>query len=305
MSIHKAIVTGGSGFIGSHLVDALIERGSEVTVVDVNTSAHAHPRAKYILHDIRYPGLNEIFSAVQPDVVFHLAAHIDDRVSVLEPVMNAEHNILGSLHVFEAARLAHAKKIMFASTSVVYGRAKVVPIRESAIPSPLTPYAISKLTAEQYLHFYDHQYGLKSLSLRLANVYGPRQDGSKECGAIAIFTRKLLAGEQPFMNNDGQTTRDYIHVSDVVAAFLAGADSEVTGVLNCGTKTGVTTANVYELVAKHLSSSVKPLPRTEIIDAVKHIALHSGAAKRFLGWTPKVKLNQGISETVAWYQAKV
>jgi UDP-glucose 4-epimerase len=304
MQITRAIVTGGSGFIGSHLVDALIERGVDVTVVDMAEPKYRNDKASYILHDIRHEGLNEIFANVKPDVVFHLAAHIDDRASVNEPLMNAEHNVLGSLRVFEAARLAHAKKIVFASTSVVYGAAPKLPITEKMPTKPLTPYAISKLTGEQYLHFYQNQYGLPFVAFRIANVYGPRQDGSKESGAIAIFTKKLMAGEAPFMNDDGLTVRDYIHVSDVVSAFLIAAESDVSGVFNCGTRLGIATRELYAMVANELGATLEPIPRPEVKDAVKGVVLKSAKARQELGWKPKVRLARGLKQTLKWYKAK-
>lgn len=305
MQITRAIVTGGSGFIGSHLVDALVERGVDVTVVDIADPKYRNEKASYVRHDIRHDGLNEIFANVKPDVVFHLAAHIDDRASVKEPVMNAEHNVLGSLRVFEAARLAHAKKILFASTSVVYGQAEKLPITEKTLTKPLTPYAISKLTGEQYLHFYKNQYGIQFAAFRIGNVYGPRQDGSKESGAIAIFTSKLMAGETPFINDDGLTVRDYIYVGDVVNAFLTAAESDVSGVFNCGTRVGTATRELYAMVANELGSTLEPIARPEVKDAVKSVILKPAKARKELNWKPKMKLSRGLKQTLKWYKSKV
>jgi UDP-glucose 4-epimerase len=305
MQLTRALVTGGCGFIGSHLVDTLTDQGVEVTVVDMVEPKYRNAKASYVNHDIRREGLEEIFANVKPDVVFHLAAHIDDRASVREPVMNAEHNLLGSLRVFEAARLAHAKKIVFASTSVVYGQAAKLPLVEKMPVKPLTPYAISKLTGEQYLHFYKNQYGLPFVAFRIANVYGPRQDGSKESGAIAIFTSKLMAGEAPFMNDDGLTVRDYIHVNDVVNAFVMAAQSDVSGVFNCGTKVGTTTRELYAMVANELGTTLEPIARPEVQDAVKAVILKSAKARKELGWKPKMRLARGLKQTLKWYKAKV
>jgi len=305
MQISRAIVTGGSGFIGSHLVDALVERGVDVTVVDMAEPKYRNAKASYVTQDIRREGMEEVFANVKPDVVFHLAAHIDDRASVLEPVMNAEHNVLGSLRVFEAARLAHAKKIIFASSGVVYGQAAKLPITEKAPTNPLTPYAISKLTGEQYLHFYQNQYGLQFVAFRIANVYGPRQDGSKESGAIAIFTNKVMAGEAPFINDNGLTVRDYIHVSDVVNAFITAAESDVSGVFNCGTKVGTATRELYAMVANELGSPLELIARPEVKDAVKSVILKPVQARKLLGWKPKVRLARGLRQTLKWYKAKI
>ncbi|MFZ2681579.1 MAG: NAD-dependent epimerase/dehydratase family protein [Patescibacteria group bacterium] len=305
MQFSTAIVTGGAGFVGSHLVDTLVEQGVKVTVIDIAEPRHRNLQATYITHDIRTAGLDEIFAAAKPEVVFHLAAYIDDRTSVTEPILTTEHNVIGSLRVFEAARLSQVKKIIFASTSVVYGQVDKLPTTEKVVPKPLTPYAISKLTGEQYLHFYYNQYALPFVAFRIANIYGPRQEGSKESGAIAIFTNKLLAGQAPFMNNDGQTLRDYIHVSDVVAAFLQAATSEVSGVFNCATKVGTSTQDLFTLIARDLESKLMPVPRPEVKDAVRAVVLSSVKAKKELGWKPKIKLAKGLKQTLKWYRSQV
>lgn len=305
MQFTKALVTGGSGFIGSHLVDALIDRGVAVTVVDKAEPKHRNGKATYVIHDIRLDGLNEIFTEAKPEVVFHLAAHIDDRASVHDPVMNADHNVMGSLRVLEAARHVGVKKLMFSSTCAVYGIPAKLPITEKLLPAPRTPYGISKLVIEHYLNFYQNLHQLPSVALRLANVYGPRQDGSKESGAISVFTSKLLAGEAPFLNDDGQTIRDYIHVSDVVSAFVLAAESDKTGVYNVGTKVGTTTRDLYALIASELGSVLEPLARPDVIDAVKAVTLKARKAKQELGWKPKWRLAKGLKQTLKWYKAQV
>lgn len=305
MQMTRAIVTGGSGFIGSHLVDALVERGVNVTVIDIAEPKYRNVAATYIVHDIRHDGLKEIFASAQPEFVFHLAAHIDDRASVHEPVLNAEHNVIGSLKVLEAARGAQVKKVLFASTCAVYGVPKKLPITEKQLPAPRTPYGISKFVIEQYLAFYQNIHQLPFVALRLANVYGPRQDGSKESGAIAIFTSKLLAGEQAFLNDDGQTIRDYVHVSDIVNAFILAAESESKGIYNCGTKVGTTSRDLYALIASELGSVLEPIARPEVKDAVKAVTLRSALAKQAFAWKPKMRLARGLKQTLKWYKAKV
>ena len=307
MTYTKAIVTGGAGFIGSHLVDALVADGVAVTVfdkVDVLPD-RKNDAATYVTMDIKDDGLRAAFADVQPDVVFHLAAHVDDRESVRQPVMNAEENVLGSLNVFEAARLADAKKIVFTSTGVVYGNADVLPIAESAPAQPLTPYAVSKLTGERYLNFYFSLYKLPYVALRLSNVYGPRQDGSKECGAIAIFTSRLLKGEAVEMNNDGKTTRDYVYVADVVAALIAAATSNEVGVMNIGTGVQTTTDSVLAAVVHEVDMTPTVTQCHDVMDAVKHVALDASAAKAKLGWVPTVAFADGVAKTVAWYKNTV
>lgn len=304
MHYTKALVTGGAGFIGSHLVDALVADGVAVTVVDKVTPLPniANSKATYVHMDIKDAGLADVFAAAQPDVVFHLAAHIDDRESVRRPVMNAEENVLGSLNVFEAARLAGAKKIIFTSTGVVYGNADVLPIVESAPAQPLTPYAVSKLTGERYLNFYFSLYKLPYVALRLSNVYGPRQDGSKECGAIAIFTSRLLKGESVQINDDGMTTRDYVFVHDVIGALIAAAKTEEVGVINIGTGVQTTTNDVLAVIANSIGVTPVIIERPDIIDEVKHVALDTSLAKKMLDWTSTTPFAEGVAKTVESYR---
>lgn len=307
MKYRSAIVTGGSGFIGSHLVDALIERGVSVTVIDLVAPADdvKNVKATYKIADIRSAEMTTIFLGVMPEMVFHLAAHIDDRASVLDPVTNAEHNILGTLHVLEATRKAGVKRFVFASTGIAYGRADVIPTPESTVSKPLTPYAVSKLTGERYLKCYESVHGLSWMALRFANVYGPRQDGSRECGAIAIFTKRVLGGESIMVNNDGQTTRDYVYVSDVVNACLAAADSDACEVVNIGTAQQTTTESLLGMVEAAVGKSSEHILRSDIADEVKNCALAIEKARKLLNWAPIMPVKVGIEETVTWYKRRL
>jgi UDP-glucose 4-epimerase len=303
----SVLITGGVGFIGSHLVDACVDRGDTVAVVDI---AQANPvwanvAAHYIQRDIRDERLADVFMDVHPDYVMHLAAHINDRASVQEPVENAEHNILGTINVLDAARISGVKRVVFASTGVVYGEQTTLPILEDATPKPLTPYAVSKITGERYARYFTSQLGLSTCALRLGNVYGPRQDASKECGAVAIFTKKLLAGEAPFINGDGKTTRDYVYVGDVVQAFLQALEVSEEGAVNIGTAREVSTSQVLNEVAKHVPSVMSPIPRKEVQDLVRRIALSYKKAEAVLEWKPTVSFEEGIAQTVAWYKSQM
>ncbi len=301
----KTLVTGGSGFIGSHLVDALIEAGHGVTVIDwAEPGDRKNERAQYVLKDIRDKDLEGVMSQISPEVVFHLAAHIDDRASVQDPVMNAEHNELGSINVFEGARKSGAKKIIFASSCAVYGLQEKMPITEKVTPRPRTPYGISKLAGEHYLEAYTLEHGLVTVALRFANVYGPRQDGSKESGAIAIFTAKLLAHEAPFINDSGATTRDYVFVGDVVSALVKAGEGNVSGVFNVGTGKEISTSDLFELVKDLAKSDVQPVPRPEVRDAVTRMSLKNSLLKKTFGWKPKTGLKKGIKQTLLWYSRK-
>lgn len=308
MKFKTVIVTGGAGFIGSHLVDALVAQSLRVVVIDKDKPSpnKKNKKAVYRKLDIRDDDIEAVFKKEKPDVVFHLAAHIDDRESVREPVMNAEHNLIGSLRVFEATQKYTKAKIVFASTGgVIYGNQDVLPADEGAIARPLTPYAVSKLTCERYLHFYNEVHGVPYIALRFANVYGPGQDESAECGAIAIFTARLLRGESVFINNDGKTTRDYVHVDDVVRAVILAAGSDKVGVYNIGTGIETSTDELFNYVRNAVGSQAAPEYREEIKDVIKQSALDSRRAKHDLGWEPEIKLVDGIERTVAWYNENV
>ena len=305
MKFKNVIVTGGAGFIGSHLVDALVPISEKVTVIDLIKPLvdRKNPLAKYRQFDIREAGLAEIFAKEKPNVIFHLAAHINDRESVHEPVMNASHNILGSLNVFEAARQHLNGRLVFASTGVTYGEQKELPIKEDTLPKPLTPYAVSKLAGERYLNFYNNVCGLSYMALRLGNVYGPRQDSSAESGAVGIFAKKLLAGQTPFLNNDGLTTRDYVYVSDAVDAFLRAADSSYVGVANIATSLETKTTDIFSMVRSEIGTQAQAEKREEIVDHPKRVALDINRAKKELDWEPAVDLAEGIKKTVAWFRS--
>ncbi len=302
--MQSSLVTGGSGFIGSHLVDALIARGDAVTIIDLvePTPDRRNTRATYVVADIRDRQLESIIADIAPNAVFHLAAHIDDRASVLDPMMNAEHNELGSINVFESAKRAGATSIVFASSCAAYGAQESVPVSESMTPRPQTPYGISKLAGELYLDSYATRYGLHTVSLRFANVYGPRQYGNKEAGAIAIFTEKLLRNEAPFLNGDGSTTRDYVFVLDVVAALIAASVSVDSGVYNVGTGREIPTAALYEMIASEIATDIRPIPRADVVDAVKCMSLDTTSIQKAMFWQSSVELEEGIRETIAWYR---
>jgi UDP-glucose 4-epimerase len=306
----NCLVTGGAGFIGSNLADALLARGDRVTVIDnlstgsrKNLEPALEGGATLIEHDIRdSAGLIEAARAVEPEIVFHLAAQIDVRRSVADPAFDASINVGGTANVLEAARAAGARRLVFTSTGgAVYGEGEgqELPLREDAPIAPLAPYGQSKFAGEGYLGLYKRLYGLSSAALRLGNVYGPRQDPLGEAGVIAIFCGRLLAGERPTVYGEGSQTRDYIYVDDVVEAILAAAESEASGPINVGT--GVET-DVLELV-----SSLRELgevdgfepelapPRT---GEVQRISIDPSRAERELGWRPKTRLEDGLRATL-------
>jgi len=306
MKFNTVVVTGGAGFIGSHLVDALVPIAKRVVSIDGKKirKAWKNSGAKYKTFDIRDEDLvEECLKKEKPDVVFHLAAHIHDRESVREPLMNADYNIIGSIKVFEAAR-KYAKKVVFSSTGIVYGEQEP-PFTLDMTPMPVTPYAISKLAGERYLAFYNKVFDLPYVALRPGNIYGPRQDASAESGAIGIFASRFMKGEQVFMNNDGKTTRDYLYVDDFVNALLLSGESNITGIFNVATGIGTETQQVYELVSEAVGVQTKPESREEILDFPKFVHFDiSEFVKRF-GWKPETSLEDGVEKTVEWYRDNV
>jgi UDP-glucose 4-epimerase len=306
----KTLVTGGAGFVGSNLVDALLARGGEVTVLDdlstgrrENLEGALAAGAVLVEADIRdRPTVEDAAREARPAVVFHLAAQIDVRKSVADPAWDASINVGGTANVLEAARAAGARRVVFTSTGgAIYGEGagQQLPLREDAPIAPEAPYGQSKFAGEGYLWLYERLCGLSSVALRLGNVYGPRQDPLGEAGVIAIFSGRLRAGKRPTVFGDGRQTRDYIYVGDVVAAGLAAAGSEATGPINIGT--GVET-NVLELVrqlaelggAEGFEPEFAP-PRT---GEVQRIAIDPGRAERELGWRAEVGLEKGLKLTL-------
>ena len=304
MKFKKVIVTGGAGFIGSHLVDSLVDISKKVIVIDRRKprKLNKNVQATYKKMEVQSEEAFELIKKEKPDVVFHLAAHINDRESTHEPVMNADNNIIGTLNMLQATRSCNGTRFVFASTSAVYGSKDEYPISEDVKFEAHTPYGISKLTAEHYLRFYNKLCGISYIALRFANVFGPRQDSSAESGAIGIFSANLLKGDQVYINNDGQTKRDYIYVKDVVRALTSAAESDFVGVLNVGTGQETTTEDLFEMVRDEVGSQAQPEYREEIEDLVKRSALDASEAKKILNWKPEVSLQEGIEETVDWYR---
>jgi UDP-glucose 4-epimerase len=306
----RCLVTGGAGFIGSTLVDALLARGDRVTVVDdlstgrlENLASAIEAGAELIRRDIRdSAGLLAAARACEPEVVFHLAAQIDVRKSVADPAFDASINVGGTANVLDAARAAGARRLVFTSTGgAVYGEGdgQQLPLPEDAPIAPMAPYGQSKFAGEGYLALYERLHGLSAAALRLGNVYGPRQDPLGEAGVIAIFCGLLPAGARPTVYGDGRQTRDYIYVDDVVAALLAAAESSATGPINIGT--GRET-DVLELV-----DSLRGLAGTDGFEPefapprtgeVQRIAIDPGRAERELDWRAEIGLEDGLRKTL-------
>ncbi len=304
----RAIVTGGAGFIGSNLVDALVARGDQVGVIDdlstgrrENLDAAIARGARLAVIDIRDAAeLAAVFEEEQPEVIFHLAAQIDVRRSLRDPAWDASINVAGTINVLEAARAHGVRRLVNSSTGgAIYGEAKTIPSSEHTPPLPEAAYGQSKLSAEGYLGLYERLYGQSSVTLRYGNVYGPRQDPLGEAGVIAIFCGLLETGGQPTVYGDGRQTRDYVYVADVVDANIAAAQADVHGAINIGT--GVET-NVLELVAmlRELAGVERFEPQfaPARLGELPRSCLDIARARKTLGWAPGVAIRDGLALTL-------
>ena len=311
----KALVTGGAGFIGSTLVDRLLAEGHTVDVVDDLSSgrlsnlteARADREHHLKVHqvDIRDAAVVDLIARREPEVVFHLAAQVDVRVSVAQPAFDAEVNVLGSINVIEGARQAGARKVVFASSGgTIYGEPdpSELPVKESHPQQPLSPYGIAKRVVTDYLNAYRELYELEYTSLALANVYGPRQDPHGEAGVVAIFAGLLLAGEPCTIFGDGTQTRDFVYVDDVVDAFVRAADRGSGLLCNIGTATETSVNELYDTMASVAGVSAEALRGTARPGELARSALDPGRAKLHLGWEPWTDLRTGVGEVLDWFR---
>jgi UDP-glucose 4-epimerase len=304
----KVLVTGGAGFIGSHLVDRLVQEGNEVIVIDnLSTGKRKQVNKKAVFYkmDIRSKRVERVFRKERPLVVVHLAAQMNVRYSTEDPGFDAEVNILGMLNLLEHAVKHGVRKVAFASSGgAVYGEQEVFPAAESHRTDPLSPYGISKLAGEKYLAYYANAMGLRSAILRFANVYGPRQDSEGEAGVVAIFSKQMLEGRQPIINGTGKQTRDFVYVDDVVEALMVTLGEDVQGIFNVGTGQETTVNEVYGIIKELTKSSCKDLfgaakkgeQFRSVLDVMK-------LRERF-DWDPRVSLAEGLKMTVDFFQAQ-
>jgi UDP-glucose 4-epimerase len=293
----RAIVTGGAGFIGSHVVEALLARGDEVLALDDLSSGrreNVSESVRLVVADLREP-LDEIFDEARPEVCFHLGAQVDVRVSVERPGHDADVNVLGTISVLEAAR-RHETQVVFSSTGgAIYGECEG-PAPEDAERRPLAPYGVSKLAGEEYLAAYNRLYGTRHVSLRYGNVYGPRQDPHGEAGVVAIFLGKLSAGEPPKIFGDGRQTRDYVYAGDVARATLAAAGQD-DGVFNVGTGQETSVLELYELCRRVAGSALEAEEAPPRLGELQRSVLDVSRAERELGWQAEVPLEEGLRRT--------
>ena len=305
----KILITGGAGFIGSHVADACLEAGHEVLVVDdLSTGSldNLNPRAKFYQISICDPSLSQVFEREQPDIVNHHAAQISVPRSIEAPLADVETNVKGTVNLLENCVKYKVKKVVFISSGgAIYGEAEEYPTSEAYPPKPLSVYAINKLAGENYLYFYNHQYGLNYTVLRYANVYGPRQNASGEAGVVSIFINALLAGKTPTINAypdapEGMI-RDYVYVMDVVRANLLALDRGDKEIFNIGTCVETTTSLLYKTILWHMGMEMEPLRGEARQGDLRRSMLNYSKAFQELGWSPIFTLEQGIKETVQYY----
>lgn len=302
----KVLVTGGAGFIGSHIVDRLIQEGHDVVVVDnlsTGKKKNLNRAARFYKMDILSPKIEKIFKKEKPDLISHHAAQMDVRRSVADPIFDAQVNILGFLNVLGNAVRHGAKKVIFASSGgAVYGEQQVFPAPETHPLHPVSPYGISKLSGEHYLYYYQRVAGLSYVALRYANVYGPRQDPFGEAGVVAIFSQKTLLSDQPIINGNGKQTRDYVFVEDVVEAHMAVLEDGVQGIFNVGTGKETSVNQLFRHLVEITGAKVKevygPEKRGEQIRSV----LDYARLKKATDWEPKVQLQDGLKVTVEFFR---
>ena len=303
----KILVTGGAGFIGSHVVDVFLEKGYEVVILDdlsTGRESNINPRAKFYKMDIRSPEIRNIFEMERPDYISHHAAQMDVRRSVAQPLFDADVNVLGSINLIECAKEFGVKHFVYISTGgAVYGEPEYVPCDETHPINPICQYGASKHTVEHYLFMYNYNYGLNYTVLRYPNVYGPRQDPHGEAGVVAIFTGKMLSGESVTINGDGEQTRDYVYVGDCAYGnYLAVTVEHKPGIYNLGWGQPTSVNEVFNTLAKVTGNPHPAMYGPAKVGETRHIYLNAEKAKKELGWSPTLSLEEGLEKTVAYFK---
>lgn len=310
----RTLVTGGAGFIGSTLVDRLLAEGHDVTVIDdlsrgrlENLVGAREAGERFVFHELNLtdPAIPDVVAEAAPEIVFHLAAQIDVRLSVEDPVYDAEVNVVGTVRLAEAARRAGVRRIVFTSSGgSIYGPVTELPVAETRPVDPLSPYAAGKVAGEIYLQMFSRLYGIEWAGVAPANVYGPRQDPHGEAGVVAIFSQRLLVGESTRVFGDGGNTRDYVFVDDVVDAFVRAATVPAAEGQRFNVGTGVETSDreLHTLVAEAAGSADDPEYAPARLGDVARSALDAGRAAEVLGWTPQVPIREGVARTVDYFR---
>lgn len=304
----KILITGGAGFIGSHIQDAYLAAGHEVAVIDDlshGKRSNLQAQTRFFPCDIRSPEAVRAVSEWAPDVVNHLAAQMEVRKSVEDPMLDADINILGGLRVLKASVDAGCRKFIFSSTGgAIYGEQESFPASEDHPCYPLSPYGVAKLAFERYLHYFHTLTGLSYVALRYANVYGPRQDPHGEAGVVAIFAEKLLAGDQPVINGDGGQTRDYVFVEDVAAANVRALQSVPSGAYNIGTGIETDVNDLFRVLRELTGSKADEVHAPAKPGEQRRSSLSAAKAAKLLGWEPKTSLREGLARTVDFFRGR-
>lgn len=304
----RVLVTGGAGFIASHVTDAFVAAGHQVAILDDLSSGkreNLNPKATFYHLDVQDPGVADVMRRERPEVLCHHAAQIDVRRSVADPVFDARVNLCGLLNLMEHGRRNGLKRVLFSSTGgAIYGEQEVYPAPETHKTEPVSPYGIAKLASERYLFFYSVAYGISYAALRYGNVYGPRQNPHGEAGVVAIFVEKLLRGEQPIINGDGRQSRDYVYVGDLVRANLAALTSDFSGSVNLGTGIETDVNTIFRHVRTLCESNAPEQHGPAKPGEQQRSVIDSTLAQRVLGWRPQVSLEDGLRETVAFFRQR-
>lgn len=305
----KIMLTGGAGFIGSHIADLIIKEGHRVIIIDNLSNgkkANLNPAASFYHLDIRDQSLEEVFAQEKPDVLNHHAAQVSVRDSVADPIDDLEINIRGTVHLLELSRKYGVKKVIFASSGgAIYGEQDYFPADEKHPLRPLSPYGVAKLAGESYLHYYQQIFDLPFIALRYANVYGPRQDPLGEAGVVAIFSQSMLTGKQPIINGTGEQTRDYVYVEDVARINLLALKDDIKGTFNVGTG--------KETTVNYLFTKIRCLAHAGALEVHGEpkkgeqfrSVLSAEKAKQTLGWEPKAEFDEGLKRTIEFFKAKI
>ena len=304
----KVLVTGGAGFIGSHVCDAFVKAGHEVIALDNLSSGkkeNLDPRVRLEVADIRSPEAAQLVRSERPQVLLHLAAQMDVRRSVEDPRFDADANILGFLNLLEAGRASGVQKVVFSSTGgAIYGEQDVFPAPESHATRPISPYGVSKASGELYLNYYKAQYGMQYIALRYANVYGPRQNPHGEAGVVSIFCTRLLAGQDCTIYGEGKQTRDFVYVEDVARANLLAAEKDYSGPINIGTGVETDINRLFGLLAQSAGVSKAPGHAPGRPGEQMRSCIDNRRAQEVLGWRPTVELAEGARRTVEYFRRK-
>jgi len=301
----KCLITGGAGFIGSHLADRLVKDGHKIAILDnlsTGKKENLNKKANFYKIDICDSKICQIFKKEKPEIVFHLAAQVNVRKSVESPMEDAKINILGFINILENCRKFGIKKIIFASSGgAIYGEADIIPTSEDYPTNPLSPYGVAKLSSEKYLTYYSKIFGLPFISLRFSNVYGPRQSSKGEAGVIAIFCEKMFSGIQPIIHGNGKKTRDFVFVEDVVSAILLSAQGTEFGIFNVGTSKETSINDIFFDLKKFTKSKCQEVHGLESIGEQKRSCLDCNNIKRAFNWKTKYDLIDGLKKTVHWF----